>query len=61
MTLGTVQSWAILIVAAVMIIILIRILVAVHKQSNKVDSIEERMKLMQNIEEHTVEEEKTNG
>lgn len=61
MNFDVIQSWAILIVAAVMIIILIRILLVVHKQSNKVDDIEQHMKLMQKVEDHTVEEEKTNG
>lgn len=48
--LGEAQSMALLIIAALAIVILIRILMLVHHQSGKVKELEMRMKAMEKLD-----------
>ena len=50
MTLDTTQSAALLIIATLAIVILLRILSVVHSQTNKVQELEMRMKAMEKME-----------
>ena len=50
MTLDVTQSMALLVIALLAIVILLRILVVVHRQSNTVKELEMRMKAMEKME-----------
>ncbi len=53
MTLGMAESIVLLFIALLSIIILLRILVVVHHQTNKVKELEMRLKAMDNMEVET--------
>ncbi len=57
MILGTAQSMAFIIVGILLVIILTRILVIVHKQTRKVQELEHRMKAMEKIESFEADKE----
>lgn len=54
MILDTVQSMFLLILGVMAILILLRILFIVHRQTNRVKELEQRMKLMEKTEDADV-------
>ena len=59
MTLDTAESAALLIIATLAIVILLRILVVVHKQNRTVKELEMRMKAMEKLDASSFEASKT--
>ena len=60
MTLGTIESVTLLVMASVAIIILLRILAVVHRQNRTVKELEMRMKAMEKLDASSFEASKTN-
>lgn len=59
MTLGTIESVMLLVMASVAIIILLRILAVVHRQNRTVKELEMRMKAMEKLDASSLEPSKT--
>lgn len=59
MTLDTAESAALLIIATLSIVILLRILMVVHKQNRTVKELEMRMKAMEKLDASSFEASKT--
>jgi uncharacterized protein YoxC len=59
MTLDTAESAALLIIATLAIVILLRILMVVHKQNRTVKELEMRMKAMEKLDASSFEASKT--
>lgn len=57
MILDTAQSMTLIIVGILLVIVLLRVLVAVHHQSNKVKDLEIRMKAVEKMEQFEAEKE----
>ena len=57
MILDTAQSMAFIIVGILLVIVLLRVLVAVHHQAKKVKELETRMKAVEKLEQYEVEKE----
>jgi uncharacterized protein YoxC len=59
MTLDTAESAALLIIATLAIVILLRILAVVHKQNRTVKELEMRMKAMEKLDASSFEQSRT--
>lgn len=57
MILDTAQSMAFIIVGILLVILLLRVLIAVHHQAKKVKDLEIRMKAVEKMEEFEVQKE----
>ncbi len=57
MILDTAQSMTLIIVGILLVIVLLRVLVAVHHQSKKVKDLEIRMKAVEKLEQFEAEKE----
>ena len=57
MILDTAQSMAFIIVGILLVVVLLRVLMAVHRQAKKVNDLEVRMKAVEKMEQFEVEKE----